>query len=346
MAAKTKTQITIETDRMFIIRRRRAFIQAWCAVCSEVVRMAPPEDAAGRAGMSSREIYRAVEAGRVHFLETAEGLLLVCLSSLTLVTGKPVLEELGGESAMQSLPQLTGRAGQELCPEYLDPPQAIQALKETTWDIVNPDGSTSRKKSWVLTHEGLDKLLACLDGDRERAASKYEIIRRKLIKYFECRGCFSPEDRTDETINRVARRICEGKEIWSNEPANYFYGVARNVLREYWASPEREFSPVENLPALQHPFQNALEQKQQQAERLNLEQRLASLDHCLQSLSPEDRRIIISYYQGDKSERIKNRKNLASSLGLPPNALRIRVHRIREKLERCVAERLEQSPAR
>ena len=105
--------------------------------------------------------------------------------------------------------------------------------KETTCQVVNPDGSTSRKKDWVLTKEALDKLLACLDQNREQAASRYEIIRRKLMKYFECRGCCSPEDLADETINRVARRIYEGKEIWTSEPANYFYGVARNVLKEY-----------------------------------------------------------------------------------------------------------------
>ena len=88
MAGKSKTEITIETDRMFIIRRRSTLTQTWCAACSEVVKMAAPEDAANLAGMSSREIYRAVEAGKLHFIETVEGRLLVCLNSLALVSGK------------------------------------------------------------------------------------------------------------------------------------------------------------------------------------------------------------------------------------------------------------------
>lgn len=34
------------------------------------------------AGISSRTIHRLVESGAVHFTETPEGVLLVCLSSL------------------------------------------------------------------------------------------------------------------------------------------------------------------------------------------------------------------------------------------------------------------------
>jgi hypothetical protein len=48
--------------------------------------------------------------------------------------------------------------------------------------------------------------------------------------------------------------------------------------------------------------------------------------------------LLIEYYKGEKGDRIRHRKLLARQLGIPPNALRIRVHRIREKLERCVNE--------
>ncbi len=41
-----------------------------------------PEEAAVLAGVSPRTIYRRVEAGLVHFAESPEGWLLICLSSL------------------------------------------------------------------------------------------------------------------------------------------------------------------------------------------------------------------------------------------------------------------------
>ena len=60
-----------------------------------------------------------------------------------------------------------------------------------------------------LTKEALDGLLECLSADRELAAEAYEEIRRKLITFFEFRGCLTPQDQADETIHRVARRIQE-----------------------------------------------------------------------------------------------------------------------------------------
>lgn len=338
MSGKTKTEITIETDRMFIIRPRRILIQTWCAACSETVKMAALEDAARLAGMRSREIYRAVEAEKIHFIETNEGRLLICLNSIAFVSGKAATGMIG-ESVLQASVRLID-VGADHC-EDSELSEAVHILKETTCKVINTDGSTSRKKDWVLTAEAFDKLLACLDQNRELAASKYEIIRRKLMKYFECRGCYCSEDLADDAINRVARRIFEGKEIWTSQPANYFYGVARNVLKEYRTEIERGFPPIEYLSSPTQPYESALIQQEVEAERNNLEQRLACLEQCLRQLSPENRQIIISYYQGEKGDRIKKRKLLADRLGIQTNALRIRVHRIRERLEQSLAERLQ-----
>ncbi|HXG63630.1 MAG TPA: hypothetical protein VNO70_00895 [Blastocatellia bacterium] len=40
------------------------------------------DEAIALSGASSREIHRRVEAGEIHFTETAEGFLLICLPSL------------------------------------------------------------------------------------------------------------------------------------------------------------------------------------------------------------------------------------------------------------------------
>lgn len=201
------------------------------------------------------------------------------------------------------------------------------------------------KKSWRLTREAFDLLLASLDPDRERAARRYEMIRAKLLKFFECRGCPLAEDLTDETINRVARRLSEGRRIWAAEPASYFYGVARNVLKEYWASPEREFAPLDVVPPPSHPCADALKHQEAEHQRLHLERRLDWLAAGLDQLPAESRELILDYYRGDHRERIRHRKQIAERLGIPPNTLRLRVHRIRERLERHFGERLRGSHA-
>jgi excisionase family DNA binding protein len=44
--------------------------------------MIAPDEAATLAGISSRTVYRWVETQSIHFTETHDGLLLICLDSL------------------------------------------------------------------------------------------------------------------------------------------------------------------------------------------------------------------------------------------------------------------------
>ena len=80
---RTKT-ITIETQQVQLIRRRTGDLapEAWCAACAAPVTWLTPDAAAQRTGQSTRELYRQVEAGTLHFCETAGGGLLLCLGSL------------------------------------------------------------------------------------------------------------------------------------------------------------------------------------------------------------------------------------------------------------------------
>src|SRR5262245_20430567 len=74
-------------------------------------------------------------------------------------------------------------------------------------------GSGARGGALVPTKEEFDCLLAYLSPDREEAGKEYETLRRKLIKLFQYRGCHSPEELADETINRIAKKIKQGAEI-------------------------------------------------------------------------------------------------------------------------------------
>jgi DNA-directed RNA polymerase specialized sigma24 family protein len=208
------------------------------------------------------------------------------------------------------------------------------------------ESSTPLKKHWVLTKEAFDILLACLDRDQERAGQKYENIRHSLITFFECRGSFSPEDHADDTINRVARRLAEGKQIYVENPASYFYGVARNVLKEHWEAPDPASVPLESLPPLKELSDDPSRLHEQQLEQYQKEHRLDCLGHCLEGLASKDRELIAEYYKGETRVKIQNRESLARKLGIPLNALRIRALRIREKLEDCVESCLKQSPER
>jgi hypothetical protein len=77
-----RTEITIETDRVIVVRRRTGVQAAWCRGCDDLVEMITPDEAVKLAGLSSRAMYRLVEAESIHFTETHDGSPLICLKSL------------------------------------------------------------------------------------------------------------------------------------------------------------------------------------------------------------------------------------------------------------------------
>lgn len=77
----------------------------------------------------------------------------------------------------------------------------------------------------------------------------------------------------------------------------------------------------------------------------DIEPEYRCLEHCLEQLLPENRDLVVRYYQQERQAKIDHRKMLASELGIAVNALRLRAHRIRLTLQRCVLDCLDQQPA-
>ena len=181
------------------------------------------------------------------------------------------------------------------------------------------------KKKWVLSQEAFDALLKWLHEDREKAAAKYEEIQHCLIKYFVARGAANAEDLADETINRVTNKVEELKDF-TGDRLRYFYGVANKVWMEVLRNPE----PPQPLPPAPDSSQR--------------EQQYRCLEQCIQRLSPENRELLLQYYYPQEGCSLTDqRKLLAESLGIAPNALRIRAFRIRAWLQKCVKKCIERS---
>lgn len=196
-----------------------------------------------------------------------------------------------------------------------------------------------------MDQEGFDKLLTQFDPDVNRAGEEYEFVRRGMIKYFECHGCASAFELADETIDRIARKIVEGVQIQEGKLHAYCYGVARNVFHEHLRRPDRDQPAIELLPPHRHPSEDPIELSRRRSEQSELERRLVCLEVCVNLLPPEARKIMLSYYEGKRGARIRNRKLLAETIGVEMNSLRLRVHRVREKLEACLIDCLAGSPA-
>ncbi|HEX4950426.1 MAG TPA: sigma-70 family RNA polymerase sigma factor [Blastocatellia bacterium] len=184
-----------------------------------------------------------------------------------------------------------------------------------------------------LSPETFAAFLARLASDPAQAGAAYEEQRQMLVKFFECRGVVSADDLADEVFNRVARRLSEG-EVIENLPG-YCFGIARFVLLEHLRSPEQQRIALDDAPPLIAP----------EREDEDDDVRLACLQTCLQSLPPDNRALILEYYQDNKRARIDVRQAIADRWGITRNALSNRMVRLRTQLEQCITRCVKKNAA-
>lgn len=185
-------------------------------------------------------------------------------------------------------------------------------------------------KKYVISHDDLIKLLNWLNSDRDLAGQKYEIIRNRLIKIFRARGCNVAEELADETIDRVARKVEKLSENYKGDPSLYFYAVAKKVFLEYARKPKTEELPKKLVKKESIDEENEIYHE--------------CLDKCLSKISPDKQQLIVEYYESEKKAKIDNRRKLERLLGISNEALRVRVLRIRQKLQYCVINCVEGKP--
>jgi sulfur carrier protein len=180
-------------------------------------------------------------------------------------------------------------------------------------------GQRAARRPWTLTSSAFERLLLTLDEDRERAALAYEQLRRRITGLMEWWGATASLDLADQTLDRVARKLEEGAVIADGSLGAYVRGVARMVFHEA-ARRQRDLPHEGDRPAPPPADES--------------EAALACLDRCLDSLAGGDRDLVLRYY--DIGTAAEVRRRLAGELGISPIALRVRTHRLRERLEECV----------
>lgn len=181
-----------------------------------------------------------------------------------------------------------------------------------------------------LSQSAFDKFLTYLDPDRDHADERYEQLRRSLIGFLERNGSLTPEDDADEVIYRVCRKIDEGVQI--GNIFNFCHGVMKHVVQESWKKQKaklvQERDDILSQIAAAEPEEDSAQ--------------MVCLEKCLSELSAEARDLIVSYYEGEGSAKIENRKRLAAELDIPTGTLQMRALRIREWLYNCINDCLKQ----
>ncbi len=135
----------------------------------------------------------------------------------------------------------------------------------------------------TVTPEAFARLLERLDADAEKAAAAYEDLRLALVKFFDWRGAWSPDDCADETLDRLVAKL--GGDVVIEDVRRFAYGIARLVLleekRQHARIPIAEHADLSHLsvpttPAAANPLHDCFEA-------------------CLAQLSGDARALVLAY---------------------------------------------------
>jgi hypothetical protein len=78
---KKQTEIIVEITESVALDAGAAEFEAFCPECRRLVRMTMPKAAARLKKISEREIFRLIEARRIHFIENGD--IWVCMDSIS-----------------------------------------------------------------------------------------------------------------------------------------------------------------------------------------------------------------------------------------------------------------------
>jgi DNA-directed RNA polymerase specialized sigma24 family protein len=179
---------------------------------------------------------------------------------------------------------------------------------------------------------GFARLLAALHADTDSAGHAYEHLRRALIRFFEWRDVHPADECADITLERLERKLGDPTPIVDVHA--FAYGIARLVMLERLRRPVA--LPLEYAGDIRAPEVLTPADQREAAVR-------NCFDDCLARLPQDGQSLVLRYYEEEGRARIEARRALAGNLGLTDNALRIRVQRLRDRLEACVGTCLSES---
>jgi DNA-directed RNA polymerase specialized sigma24 family protein len=177
-----------------------------------------------------------------------------------------------------------------------------------------------------VSETALKRLMSRLAHDPDVAGERYEELRRTLIRFFKWRGAWAPEDCADQALDRLARKLEEGEEI--ADVRAFAYGIARLVLLEQSRHAHARHVALDDSLAAPAAAPDSMT-------NVGL---LDCVERCLDELAADARALILRYYMEERRSKIDHRAAMAQELGVTASALRSRVQRLRDRVERCASD--------
>jgi DNA-directed RNA polymerase specialized sigma24 family protein len=168
------------------------------------------------------------------------------------------------------------------------------------------------------------QFLNWISSDTPIAAKRYLQLHAKVVVFFQNNQAGAAAERlADKTLDGVAAYLAQGNSIDREKLEGFVFQRARWVRNDYFQEQKRRGEMPTEVPAIDPPPKSDEE----------LQQRLKD---CLQKLDDKDRHLVLEFYAYGGRQRIEQRKNLAGWLQVTEATLRVRAHRIRARLRKCL----------
>lgn len=185
-----------------------------------------------------------------------------------------------------------------------------------------------------MSNNNNNDLFDRLSDNPHEALQIYQRIYRELLYFFARRAVDSPDDLASETIKRVIENLATGKAIvfHKGDEKAYFFGFAKNVLREFHRQ-RPPFTPIDEVLE----YIGADTAAPGMVTRIQKQREMKCVRQCFAELPKEEQNLLEAYYETPTDEPSVEaaRKRLADAFGITPNALKLRAARIRKKLAAC-----------
>ena len=178
-----------------------------------------------------------------------------------------------------------------------------------------------------LSKVDFELFLNTLDQNREQAAEKYIALRERLENFFVWRNCENAEELTDIVFDRIVKKITEGEQIKNAEA--FCVSISKFVLMENRREVLRTKELDDDTPEITVDADEEVELRRKQ---------LRCLNKCMAKLPEDKRKLLIGYFDTEEKTMIPARKRLAEKLDLTLNSLRIRISRLKTKMEKCTKD--------
>jgi DNA-directed RNA polymerase specialized sigma24 family protein len=178
-----------------------------------------------------------------------------------------------------------------------------------------------------LNAESYSLLLKALHSGEGDATALLN-LRESLVRFFQIKGDADAEESADESLDRVAAKL--GEAVLIEDLTKYSFGVARLVF-------------LENLRKAQKAKKVLAEYRlegPEGQETVDDSDDFSLMRECFAELAEDERKILHRYFADRPLVELgEKRIDLAASLGISKNTLRLKIFRLRRRLEDCVREK-------